>query len=270
MTTAVPPRVLLASLDAETLAAAVESCRSWRQVLLKLGLRSRHTERVRVLCEQWGVPHEHLAHRAPADELLREVLSTATEWSDVLRRLGYAGDSGSARTTIRRHAQRLGLDVRRLADYPPAAPGELDALSLEPDLEHLRSAGAYLVAGAFTLAGHRVCWPLEPAVYDLLVDTGDRLLRVQVKTTSLRVGDSWACSITRSEYADVAGGKRRVPYSAAEIDVFGIVDGTGQIYVIPVDVVSGMTNLSLRRYAAYRIPTLGAGDVWHELSRQSG
>jgi hypothetical protein len=256
MTAAAPPRVVLASLDASTLRAAVEDCRSWRQVLLKLGLRSPHTERVRALCEQWDVAHGHLAQRAPRDELLREVLNTATGWPDVLRRLGYAEDSGSARTTIRRHAQRLGLDTRRLAEYPPAVPPLLAPATWAPDLQHLRAAGTSLVAAAFTLAGHRVCWPLEPAVYDLLVDTGDRLLRVQVKTTSRRTGDSWSCSITRSEYADVAGGKRRVAYSPAEIDVFAIVDGHGEIYLIPIDVVSGMTNLVLRRYTAYRIPTL--------------
>lgn len=253
-----PPRAVLASLDETTLRSAIEGCRSWRQVLLTLGLRSRHTERLRLLCEQWDVPHQHLAQRAPRDDQLREVLTTAAGWPEVLRRLGYAVDSGSARTTVRRHAQRLGLDTRRLAEHPPAAPPPLDAVTWTPHLQHLRTAGAHLVAAAFTLAGQRVCWPLEPAVYDLLVDVGDRLLRVQVKTTSRRAGDSWTCSITRSEYADVAGGKRRVTYTSAEIDLFAIVDGHGEIYLIPMDVVSGMTNLVLRRYTAYRIPTLRA------------
>lgn len=135
---------------------------------------------------------------------------------------------------------------------PPVA----GSLTWDPKLQHLRAAGTYLVAAACTLAGYSVCWPLEPAVYDLLVDAGNRVLRVQVKTTSLRVGGSWTCSITRSEYADVAGGKRRVAYSPADIDAFGIVDGDGEIYIIPIETVSGMTNVSLRRYAAYRISRL--------------
>lgn len=148
---------------------------------------------------------------------------------------------------------RLGLDLRRLTARP--TPDGAD-LSLQPDLRHLRQAGAYIVAGAFTLAGHRVSWPLEPAAYDLVVDAGGRLLRVQVKTSSRQVGGSWTCSITRSEYADVAGGKRRVRYTTDEVDIFAVVDGAGEVYVIPIDDVAGLTNLSMRRYDAYRIPRL--------------
>lgn len=252
MTTAVPPRVVLSSLDAATLAAAVESCRSWRQVLRALGLAShRHVTHLRSLCEQWGVAYEHLAHHAPPDQQLRDVIAGASSWTEVMSRLGYADTSGSARLMLRRHARRLRLDVQHLtADPEPVEKG----LSVKPDLRHLRAAGPYIVAGAFTLAGYRISWPLEPAVYDLVVDTGDRLLRVQVKTSTHWVGGSWQCAITRSEYADVPGGKRKVCYSSDQIDVFAIVDGEEQVYVIPVDDIAGMTNLTLRRYLAYRIP----------------
>lgn len=254
-----PPRDVLAALDRQTLDAAISGSRSWRQVLLRLGLKShRHVRALRELCEAWGVPFAHLVHQAPPDEALRSVLAAATSWTDALTRLGFAEESGSARSTIRKHAARLGLDVGHLDDRLPAPTAQL---SMQPDLAALRFAGTYLAAGAFVLAGHRVCWPLEPAPYDLIVEAGGTLLRVQVKTSSRLVAGSWVCAITRSEYADVAGGKRRVCYTPEDVDLFAILDGDGQMYVIPIEDVTGMTALSLRRYAKYRVPrTLdGAG-----------
>ncbi len=257
MSSTAPPRVLLASLDAATVGAAVQASRSWRQVLLALGLEShRHVRQLRVLCDQGGVAYEHLGYRAPPDDLLREVLSRAQSWPEAMSGLGFAENSGSARETVRKHAVRLGLDLRHLTARP--SPRSV-VPSMQPDLRHLRHAGSYLAAAAFVLAGHRVSWPLEPAPYDLVVDTGERLLRVQVKTSSRLVGGVWTCGITRSEYADVAGGKRKVRYSPDEVDAFAVVDGAGEVYVIPIEDVVGLTHLSLRHYANYRIPRLAAG-----------
>lgn len=248
------PREIIAALDADTLRAAVEGSRSWRQTLLCLGLTaSRHVPDLRLLCRSWGIPHEHLGHQAPPDERLREVLATARSWPEAMTRLGYAEHSGTARAAIRRHALRLGIDVRPLAVRPvPAAR----PLSLAPAARHLRYAGAYLVAAAFVLAGHRILWPQEGAPYDVGVEMHGRLVRVQVKTTTRRVAGTWACSITRHEYADVAGGKRSVCYQAGEFELFAILDGDGDLYVIPFEDVAGITTLSLRNYAAYRVPLL--------------
>ena len=221
-------------------------------MLLALGLQSsRHVQQLRLMCERWEVPHDHLGHRAPADDLVREVLATARSWPEALSRLGYAGSSGSARSALRRHALRLGLDVRALASTPTPEP---HPVPLRPDLRHLRDAGVHFVAGAVVLAGHRVLWPLEPGPYDLVVEMRDRLLRVQVKTTSRRVSGTWVCSITRSEYADVAGSKRRVCYQPGEVDLFAVVDGDQEVYLIPYEDVAGMTALSMRRYLDYRVP----------------
>lgn len=218
MTTAVPPRVLLAALDAGTLATAVERARSWRQVLLALGLsRHRHVPALRALCEKWDIDDRHLRHRSPPDDQLREVLSTASSWPDALGRLGYADASGSARHTLRAHAARLGLDVARLGKT--CEPGALP-WPVEPDLYHLRRAGAFMVAASMSLAGYSVSWPLEPATYDLVVGRGGFLLRLQVKTTTRRISGSWNCAVTRSSYADVPGGKRRARYDVGQVDAF--------------------------------------------------
>jgi hypothetical protein len=208
-----------------------------------------------LLCDQWRIDYSHFRYHVFTDEQLVEVLRTATSWAQALSRLGYAEDNGSARATIRKHARRLGLPAPQFAIAPAVSEGAPD---LTPRAAHLRSAGPMLVAAMCTLAGHRISWPLEPTVYDLLVETGTRLLRVQVKTCTRRMAGSWVCSVTRSEYADVAGGKRRAWYSPEEVDVFAIVDGDGDVYWIPIEDVVGQANLSLRRYAAYRVPRLRA------------
>ena len=254
MTAPVPPRVVLSLLDADALRPLVASSRSWRQVLLAVGLRNRHVPQLRGLCDRWGIGYEHLGLHAPPDAVLRAVLTTATSWPEALQRLGYAEGSGSARATVRGHATRLGLDVRRLTTrVEPGAP----AWDVQHDLRHLRRAGGYLVAAVLALGGYAVSWPLEPGPYDLVVDGGDGMMRVQVKTTSRKIAGSWNCSVTRSQYADVPGGKRRARYDAASIDAFAVVDGAGDVYLIPVDVVAGRASLSLCRFAAYRLPRFG-------------
>ena len=254
MSADVPPRAVLASLDAAALAEAVATSRSWRQVGRAVGLpSSRHSRRLRSLCDQWAIDYSHFRNHVFSDEQLVEVLGTAASWAQVLQLLGYAEDSGSARATIRRHARRLGLPTPQFAPGPAASD---DASMPEPRRSHLRDAGPTLVAATCMLSGYRVSWPLEPAPYDLLVDTGTRLMRVQVKTCTRMTGGSWVCSLTRSEYADVAGGKRRAWYSPEDIDVFAIVDGEGEVYWIPVARVDGQATVSLRRYGAFRVPRL--------------
>ncbi len=255
-------------VDERDLRRAVGVSRSWRGVLRELGLSSAHRGRqLRATCALLGIDTRHFGTRSWSDAELRTAVAAAGTWLDLTRSLGYAEDSGSARATVRKHALRLGLDVGRLSSGPMPPPGALAAV---PDLAHLRSAGPYLVAAACVLAGHRVSWPLEPAVYDLLVDDASGIHRVQVKTCTSRLPGSWECSISRSEYARVPGGKRRVHYMPEEIDVFGIVDGDLEVYLVPLSVVAGAGTLSMRRYAAFRLPRMrsapdaasGGLDTW--------
>jgi hypothetical protein len=244
-------------LTEQQLRDVVAANRSWRAVLRELGWSSAHRGRqLRRACDELGIDHSHFRYHVFTDDQLVAVLSTAVSWREALARLGYAEDSGSARATVRKHANRLGLPAPEFVVAPQADHRE----ALFPDPRHLRTAGPAIVAASCLLAGYRVSWPLEPASYDLLVDTGCRLLRAQVKTCTRRAGGSWVCSVTRSEYADASGGKRRAWYSPEEIDVFAIVDGDGEVYWIPLQDVIGQANLSLRRYGAYRVPRLGDGD----------
>ena len=51
-------------------------------------------------------------------------------------------------------------------------------------------------------------------------------------------------------------GQERQVYDLSEIDWFGMVDGDLGIYLIPADVVGGLTAIHLRRYARYRLGAL--------------
>ena len=93
--------------------------------------------------------------------------------------------------------------------------------------------------------------------YDLVVETGGRFLRVQVKSTACRRHRHFACYIEKR-------GKRH--YTAEEIDFFAIyVVPADSWYIIPIKVVSRTQAViclsphnSLSRNACYK-------EAWHLL-----
>lgn len=243
----------LRAVNEADLRQAVATSRSWRGVLRALGVQSsRHARALKSQCDRTGIDYGHFRGRRWSDGDLRDALVSANSWRDLLQSLGYAEDSGSARATVRKHAGRLCLDLRRLevAPRPPAC----DAFAGEADGRHLRDAGAYLVAAACAMRGFKISWPLEPAVYDLLIDTGRSLLRVQVKTTTWRLHGAFACKITRRS------GGEKTWYTKDDIDYFGVVDGDQQVYMIPVEVVDGTGTIIVRQYDAFRISAFPVGD----------
>jgi hypothetical protein len=91
-----------------------------------------------------------------------------------------------------------------------------------------------------------VAWPLEPARYDLLVDTDVAPRRVQVKTTTVRTGTSWTVWLSTT-------GRERRTYSIDEIDDFFLIDGDLSYYLLPVGAVGGLHGIKLSAYDQYRI-----------------
>lgn len=89
------------------------------------------------------------------------------------------------------------------------------------------SSAELLVAYRFVECGRRPAWPLVVSPYDLLVDIGDRVVKVQVKqaSTSDKI-NRWQVRFKRR-----AG---EVVYSVTAFDYLAVVIDPGKIYVIPV------------------------------------
>ncbi len=105
-----------------------------------------------------------------------------------------------------------------------------------------------LAAAWFALCGYDVSWPLEPCRYDLLV-VGDKPMRIQVKTGTVRANNSWVAWLSST------GTVRRI-YDPDEIDFFFVIDGSLEYYLIPVAVVGGFHVIHLSAYVQYRLPRL--------------
>jgi len=87
--------------------------------------------------------------------------------------------------------------------------------------------------GWFTAQGHDVLVPLtESIAYDLAVDDGHRLLRVQVKTTTRRTRNG-----NFHVMIETAGGNQsfhtRRPFNNTASDLLFILTDDGDMYVLP-------------------------------------
>jgi hypothetical protein len=247
----IAPRIgLTRPVPVAALREAVAGQRSWRGVLRVLGFTTSRTGRVlKDICDELGIDYSHFNRSKVEMHPVEEVVRSSTTWPEVMDRLGFARGSGTARATIRRHCQRLGIDVSGLSIEPGAA----DVEPLIPRRDQLRHAGPYLVAAALTLAGVAVGFAPEGAAYDLLADfAGLGVKRIQVKTTTSVI---WQCGISRKEYSGTGhGGHRRALYSAEDVDYFGCVTFEQAIFLIPIAVVEGRSSISLRRFEAFRLP----------------
>ena len=233
----------------EALRTAVKANRSWRGVLRAFELTSPRTGReLKARCDVLGIDYAHFGSGGRSDAAVREAVTGASCWADVLLALDYAPASGSARAAVRRRCALMGLSLTHLeAGSVPDEPAPA------PSLKHLSAAAPMLVAGALTLRGERVMWPLEPAPYDLVVMRRGAAQRVQVKSTTLKRDGAWNCQLTRSTYDRETGRQVRVVYTADEVDLFAVVDGDLEVYLLPQAVVAGRTIISMRRYGAYKL-----------------
>ena len=161
---------------------AVKVSNSWRGVMRELGLNATSAGAIRFVRRHaagLGLDTSHFrGKRRWSDAELRRAVSECHSWDEALQTLGLSAGSGGMRTHLRSHAIRLGLDFSHFDSLVPTAPAPR---ILEPDLEHLRETGASIAAAWFTLCGCNALFPIEPAVYDLVVSTPEGLRRVQVK-----------------------------------------------------------------------------------------
>lgn len=239
----------------EDLSRAIAASRSWRGVLRTLGLKATSASAMRSArahADRLGLDYSHFTgQRRWTDADLAEAVGSALSWTDVATRLGLTG--GSSHITLKGHALRLGIPTEHLGGGSRARPVSGSTPPLHASLAHLPRAGSLLAASWFTLCGHEVSWPVEPAVYDLVVRMDGGFQRVQVKTTSVRAGDAWVVRLTRS-------GKWPNPYDPDEIDFFFVIDGDLTYYLIPIGLVGGLSGIHLTVYSDFRLDrTLALG-----------
>jgi hypothetical protein len=106
------------------------------------------------------------------------------------------------------------------------------------------------------LRGCNAAFPVEPTVYDLLVSTPEGIKRVQVKTTTCNRKDGWAAQVGRRPYSE-GNRARLIPYDPDLVDLFFIVDGDFNMYVIPSRLIAGRVMILLRSYTAYIVGNAG-------------
>jgi len=100
----------------------------------------------------------------------------------------------------------------------------------------------------FTILGHTVAVPLtDSQPYDLLVDVGDKIHRVQVKSTRFKKrGGSFYVSLT------LKGGNRSgrtiTAFDKTLVDSVYIVTGDGVEYWIPVEKMKSNNTISLGKF----------------------
>ncbi|GAB2467480.1 PDDEXK-like family protein [Jatrophihabitans fulvus] len=236
----------------EELAAAIVAARSWRDVLRRLGLTPTSAGSLRAArrrADDLALDYSHFTgQRRWSDSALADAVTRSRSWTEVAGRLGlFDGDSI---VTVRGHAARLALDTAHLA--APVVPPDT-ATGEPPRPEFLRRAAPNLAAAWFLVRGHAVSWPLEPARYDLLVDSAGRLRRVQVKTTVARAKTKDTVSLSTSRRVG------RQTYAHDEIDSFFVVDSRLDGYLIPVEAVAGRYSITLAPYARFCV--LRRGDL---------
>lgn len=261
------PQLLPGTVTEGQLRDAVERNRSWNGVLRALNLRSSSFgPKLRNACNELDIDYSHFRSILATDARLREVIGTSTDWPTALAKLGYAKGSGTARATVRKHCNRLGIDTGHLAPSPPRdqVVSELDGRRAQ--IQNLRHAAPYMVIAALAMLGIPVAVAPEGSRYDLIADLPDRgLQRVQVKTGTRRdsKSGSWACTLSRSEYdLNGSGGHRHAVYSSEEIDYFACIDGDLRLHLIPIATVEGLRMINLRKYASYQVPTVYDGRLW--------
>jgi hypothetical protein len=228
-------------------------------LLLGFGDRSRSAGAIRIVrrrATELDLDASHFrGKRRWSDAQLRHAVAESQSWQEVLARLGLSTGTGTT-PHVKSHAVRLGLDTRHLNrlshDGRPPSEAPAQASDLKAQLKFLRVAAGTLAATWFMLRGCAVSFPAEPTRYDLLADTPQGIMRVQVKTTTSAQKDGgWQVGV--GHHPDTHSKKKGylLAYSPDEIDLFFIVDGDMTIYLIPSRAIAGRVGILLRTYRKY-------------------
>jgi hypothetical protein len=253
----------------------VARAQTWGEVVTKIGRQDNAKARrvVQGHAVRLGLDSGHLPAFKPLEPIyphdataasvdLAAIIPDASTWAEVLRRAGLSV-SGSTQAALRRRAEQLGLDTshfRGQAWNSAPVPGTETPFERPPNENYLHRAATALATAWFLGRGYMVSLPVEPALYDLITESDDGLIRVQVKSTRTQDTRShWYVHINRRAYDSSAkqttvGARSQRTYGADEIDYFFIVTAGGDKYLIPLPVTRNLASLTLdSKYAAFKV-----------------
>jgi len=198
----------------------------------------------------------------PSDEAISEAVKHSISSAEVLRRLDVR-ISGFAYACLRQRIDALGLDTshfhRQRWRSSPVPGTEVPFSRRRPTGVDLHKAAGPIASAWFLERGYRVALPVEPAPYDLVVESDEGFARIQVKSTVSKDNGRWFVRIHRRAYdatmkPGAAGSRKVCLYSPDEVDFFFILTGDGLKYLIPLKVTNGYRSLTLDvKYSAYRL-----------------
>ncbi|MCW2938949.1 MAG: hypothetical protein JWN00_1934 [Actinomycetia bacterium] len=255
------PREYARTWTDEQLRQAVEDSNSWRAVQRALGLHegssaSRRTLQKHATRLELDTSHFTGGRRWTQQQLIRASRAAST-WQELGDLLGVTTESGM-RTFIKGHAARIGLDLSHLSRPRPKInhqESSLTGLAYQP--EHLRRVAPHIAMTWFMARGCTPSLPTEPEPYDLIVNTPAGLQRVQVKSTTCKSNGHWQVGVGHG-----SGGPRPqdrvMPYDHEEIELFFIVDGDLNMYLIPSLVLAGRVSVAVDIYREYCVGNAAA------------
>ena len=245
------------------LTEAIHASTNWHSVMRMLGYgeRSKSAGAIRIVRRRAAELDLDTSHfrgkRRWTDPQLRQAVTEAHSWEEVLTTLGLSTRGGSMQPHIKAHTIRLGLDTAHLNRLSHRGPGPSqpppEMAELQADLKLLRVAGPAIAAGWFAMRGCPVSFPIEPTVYDLLADGPTGTSRVQVKTTTTSTKDGWTATVGHHPDTHARKGleHRLVAYDPEFIDLFFIIDGDMTMYLIPSRALAGRVRVLMRTYKKY-------------------
>ena len=169
---------------------------------------------------------------------------------------------------IYKRVRRMGIGrPPEEAQQRPLGEGEFP-FSNKPCPSGLRRSALGTAIRWFLDRGYMASIPIEPVAYDLVVESDVGYQRVQVKTTNTRSKNKkhWAVGIYHRPYDSTvplnAGGKRRqTAYTKEEIDLFFIVTGDFECFLVPLSVTGKRINITLdKRFDKFKCGCGGTVD----------
>lgn len=198
-------------------------------------------------------------HTTYSSEELASAISISPTWRQVAIALKKSPKTPAER--LRSQALRLGIDYSHLEGRvggkstsnlaPPAI--------LNPKNEDQSGVAEASAISWFVSQGAEVSLPISPTTYDLVVDWGTGLQKVQVKSSSsLRRGRSYQVKLVKTKYSPSKDGEkwqhRQVCYEEGDVDWFFVHTSDGASYLIPFQSTTGQTSLNVPGvYEKYRL-----------------